>query len=60
MSDPFSGMKKFKIFDELFLALGNGKMVVKDLKKPNEHQTMLFLPNGIIDVHKTKEGTKKD
>lgn len=60
MSDPFSNMKKFKIFDELFLAIANGKMVIKDLKNPKEHQTISFLPNGIIDVHKTKEGSKKE
>lgn len=60
MSDPFSDMKKFKIFDELFLAITNGKMVIKDLKNPEEHHTISFLPNGIVDLHKTKEGSKKE
>lgn len=60
MSDPFSDIKKFKIFDELFLVIANGKMVIKDLKNPEEHQTISFLPNGIVDVHKTKEGSKKE
>lgn len=56
MSDPFKNMKKFKIFDELFLAITNNKMVFKDLKKPKEHQTVSFVPNGIVDTHRTKEG----
>ena len=60
MSDPFSDMKKFKIFNELFLAFTNGKMVIKDLKNPEEHQTISFLPNGIVDVHKTKEGPEDE
>lgn len=60
MSDPFSDMKKFKIFNELFLAFTNGKMVIKDLKNPKEHQTISFLPNGIVDVHKTKEGPEDE
>jgi len=60
MSDPFEDIKKFKIFDELFLAITNGKIVMKDLKNPKEHQTISFVPNGIVDVHKTKEGSKKE
>ncbi len=60
MSDPFADIKKFKIFDELFLAIANGKMVIKDLKNPKEHQTISFVPNGILDVHKTKEGKEKE
>jgi len=60
MNDPFADMKKFKIFNELFLAIANGKIVIKDLKNPEEHQTISFLPNGILDVHKTKEGPKKE
>ena len=60
MSNPFADMKKFKIFKEYFLALANGKIVLKDLKNPEEHTTISFLPNGILDVHKTKEGSKKE
>ena len=60
MSNPIDGAKRFKLFNELFLAFGNGKMVIKDLKKPNEHQTMFFRSNGVLDVHKTKEGTEKE
>ncbi len=60
MENPFDNFKRLRIFDELFLALGNGKIIVKDLKKPNEHQTIFFRPNGILDVHKTKEGSKKE
>jgi len=60
MSNSIGNAKRFNLFGELFLALGNGKVVIKDLKKPDEHQTMSFLPNGIIDVHKTKEGSKKE
>lgn len=60
MNEPFANMKKFKIFDELFLAITNGKMVLKDLKNPKEHQTISFIPNGIVDVHKTKEGSKDE
>jgi len=60
MNNPLGSAKRFKILDELFLAFGNGKMVVKDLKKPNEHQTMFFRPNGVLDVHKTKEGSEKE
>lgn len=56
MSDPFENMKKFKIFDELLLAFTNNKMVFKDLKNPEEHQTISFVSNGIVDAHKTKEG----
>ncbi len=34
--------------------------MIKDLKNPKEHQTISFLPNGIVDLHKTKEGSKKE
>ena len=60
MSNPFADMKKFKIFEELFLVFTNGKMVIKDLKNPEEHQTISFVPNGILDVHKTKEGPEDE
>lgn len=60
MSNPIDGAKRFKILDELFLAFGNGKAVIKDLKKPDEHQTMFFRSNGVLDVHKTKEGSEKE
>ena len=60
MENPFDLARKFKIFDELFLVFGNNKFVVKDLNKPNEHQTMFFRNNGVLDVHKTIEGSKKE
>jgi len=60
MSDPFENPKKIKAFDKLWLGFSNNKFIIKDLEEPNQHHTMLFKNNGIVDVHKTKEGTKKE
>ena len=59
MIDNFDDSKRFKAFDKLFLWLGENKITLKDLDNPEEHFTMLFKPDGILDVHKTKEGSKK-
>lgn len=60
MNDIFDDVKRVKIFDKLVFGIGKRKFIVKDLEKPNMHQTMAFRKNGIVDVHITKEGSKKE
>ncbi len=60
MSHIFDNIKRIKMLGKLFLAFSNNKIVIKDFDKPNEHVTMLFKSNGIIDIHKTKEGSEKE
>ena len=60
MSDPFENPKKIKAFDKLWLVFSNNKIIIKDLEEPDQHYTMLFKDNGIVDIHKTKEGSKKE
>lgn len=58
--DPFENLKRLNIFNELFLGISNNKFIVKDLKNPKNHKTMVFRDNGTLDVHDTKEGTEKE
>lgn len=60
MQDPFENLKRIKIFDELFMAFSNNKIIFKDLNNPKNHKTMKFTPNGILDIHDTLEGSKKE
>ena len=60
MDDILDGIKRIKAFEKLFVGLGDDKFILKDLEKPDEHITMAFRKNGILDVHKTKEGSKKE
>ena len=60
MSDIFENIKRIKMLGKLFLGFSNNKIVLKDFDKPNEHVTMLFKSNGIMDIHKTKEGSEKE
>lgn len=59
MNDDFDDVKRLKAFEKLFVWLGENKITIKDLDNPEEHFTMLFKSDGILDVHKTKEGTEK-
>ena len=59
MSNSFGNIKRIKIFDKLFVSISNNKFIMKDFGTPDEHQTIVFRDNGIIDVHKTKEGPNK-
>jgi len=60
MDDILDGIKRIKAFEKLFVGLGNDKFIIKDLEKPDEHTTLAFRKNGILDVHKTKEGSEKE
>jgi hypothetical protein len=60
MSDIFDNIKKLKAFEKIFLGFSNNKFILKDLDNPAEHFTMLFKSNGILDVHRTKEGSEKE
>ena len=60
MEENFKDLKKLKAFDEFLMAISNDKMVFKDLNKPNEHHTMKFRDDGILDIHKTIEGASKE
>ena len=60
MQDPFENLKRIKIFDEFFMAFSNNKIIFKDLNNPKNHKTMKFTPTGILDVHDTQEGSKKE
>jgi len=59
MGDIFDNIKRIKAFERIFLGFSNNKFIIKDLDKPEEHQTMVFRDNGIIDIHKTTEGSEK-
>ena len=59
MSDIFENMKRLSAFGKIFLALSNNKIVIKDLDKPDEHQTIKFTEDGFLDLHYTKEGPTK-
>ena len=59
MDDIFENIKKIKAFDKIFLGFSNNKFILKDLDKSDEHQTMVFRENGILDLHKTTEGSEK-
>ena len=60
MSDIFDNIKKLKAFEKIFLGFSNNKFILKDLDNPAEHFTMLFKSNGILDIHRTKEGSEKE
>lgn len=60
MSDVFKNIKRIKLLGKLFLGFSNNKIIFKDFDKSNEHVTMLFKPNGILDTHRTKEGSEKE
>ena len=60
MSDIFDDIKKLKAFEKIFLGFSNNKFILKDLDNPAEHFTMLFKNNGILDIHRTKEGSEKE
>lgn len=60
MNDGFDDVKRFKAFEKIFLWLGENKITIKDLDIPEEHITMLFKSDGILDVHKTKEGPENE
>ena len=47
------------MFGKLFVAFTNNKIVLKDLDKPDEHQTIKFTKDGFMDLHYTKEGSEK-
>ena len=51
-------IKKLRIFDELLLAFGRRKMILKRTDD-SKHLTMSFLKEGILDVHETMEGREK-
>lgn len=54
----FDEEKRFKLFDQAFLWLGENKMTLGD-KDSGEHITMLVNKEGILDVHRTIEGSEK-
>ncbi len=60
MEDIFENIKRIKIFEKILIAFSNNKIVLKDLEKPDEHQTLKFRDDGIIDSHSTKEGARKE
>ena len=51
-------IKKLRIFDELLLAFGRHKMMIKRMNDV-KHLTLNFLKGGILDVHETMEGREK-
>ena len=59
MSDIFENLKRLSIFEKLIVAFSNNKIILKDLDKPHEHQTIKFTKDGFIDIHYTKEGSEK-
>lgn len=50
--------KRFKLFEKAFLWIGENKITLGD-KDSGEHLTMLVNKEGILDVHKTIEGSEK-
>ena len=56
----FDNIKRLKAFEKIFLGFSNNKFILKDLDNPDEHFTMLFKNNGILDIHRTKEGSEKE
>ena len=59
MSDIFENIKRLSVFGKLFLAVSNNKIILKDLDKPDEHQTIKFTEDGVMDLHYAKEGSTK-
>jgi hypothetical protein len=60
MVDILADIKRIKLLGKIFLGLSNNKLILKDFENPDEHITILFKQNGIIDIHKTKEGSQKE
>ena len=50
-----SNLKKIKLLGKLVIWTHNNKFFVKDLDKPEEHGTVGFYKNGIIDLHRKNE-----
>lgn len=50
-------IKKLKLFDKLVIWTSKNKIHIKDLDKPDEHGTILFLKD-MIDFHRKTESTK--
>ena len=50
-------IEKLKIFGRLLIWKSNNKIHVKDFDKPDEHGTVGFVRNGIIDIHRKNEKT---
>ncbi|MCV0431482.1 hypothetical protein [Nitrosopumilus sp.] len=59
MEDIFENVKRIKVFGEFLSIISNNKMVFKDMNKPDQHHTMKFGEDGILDIHTTKEGSEK-
>ncbi len=60
MYDIFEDAKRINFFGKILIIISNNKIVFKDLNEPNTHHTIMFLDNGVIDIHKTKEGKLKE
>jgi hypothetical protein len=54
----FGNIKRIKIFEKLLIGKYKSGFFFKDLENNDEHST-LGIYKGIIDVHKTKEGSEK-
>lgn len=51
-------IKKLRIFDEFLLAFGGDKVIFKEIDDV-KHLTLLFLKEGILDIHETLEGKQR-
>lgn len=50
--------KRFKLFEQAFMWIGENKITLGDTDS-DEHFTMLVNKDGILDIHKTIEGSTK-
>lgn len=50
--------KRIKLFDKVYLWIGKNKITIGDTES-NEHFTMLVNNEGILDAHKTIQGSEK-
>lgn len=53
--DETNDIRKLKILDKIVIWTSRNKIHVKDLDNSNEHETIGFLPNGTIDLHRKNE-----
>lgn len=58
MSDIIDDAKRFRLFDKIFLWLGENKLTLGDIDA-EDHFTMLVNRDGILDMHNTIQGSEK-
>ena len=58
MSDIIDDAKRLRLFDKVFLWLGENKLTLGELGA-GEHFTMLVNKEGILDIHNTIDGSEK-